>query len=448
MKAANASKYGLSEEYLTKVAPTMMQHEGPSNFGVMQASALSALIGKRQKDAAKQHMHKFGLLGKHDTLVDEDSFVNNPYKWAEANLRPALEKHGVKTDEEHRGGLVKAITQMFSNRKVGEYFTSMLVNSSIIGKDSKFLDRAQGTEGAATARSQDGFKAAESINTQLKDAAAAFLNLGPVIKGMNAIADRLSAGVNKFDQGSTADKTGMTIAGGVLAGGAAAAGVKGASMAYQWFTGAGALTGSAAALDASAAALTAAAAELAGGKALDTVASKLGTPAAVAAGGAGGGFLSKMWGAGAAALPFVWPAAVGVGAYYAAEGANDYSGITKESTRARMRRHQAKYNWWGKYIGDQGDDYSLGSPEVSPTMTYGTGAAGDRAVTVSGEVHGTTEVTIKVEAGSTLISIVEAVRKLSADLYGSLAANGPGSAGHSSYDAAPGFRPPSGFPGY
>ena len=52
------------------------------------------------------------------------------------------------------------------------------------------------------------------------------------------------------------------------------------------------------------------------------------------------------------------------------------SGRTRDSTRERHKRQAAKYNWYGKYIGGDGEGSSLAAaPEVSPTMTYGTGAS-------------------------------------------------------------------------
>jgi hypothetical protein len=212
---------------------------------------------------------------------------------------------------------------------------------------------------------------------------------------------------------------------GVVAGGAIGAGAAGLGLAgYGGFTllqslaGGFGLSSSAVALDASAAALTAAAGALSGGKVAGSVASAAG---AAASGG--------IWGKAAMGAAVLGVAGVGVGAYYAAEGANDASGITRESTRARHRRQAAKYNWYGKYIGDQSGG-AFGSPEMSSTMTYGTGVAGDRAVTVSGEVHGQAEVTVKLDAG-----FVQATARAVMKLIGGVGSNGPGSAGHSSPDA-------------
>jgi len=438
MQRANASKYGLSEDYLSSVVPTMMQHGGAPNFGVEQASAFSALIGGRQTKEAKAAMRAAGLLGKDNQLIGSGEFVRHPYQWTKKYLQPSLEKKGISMDEEHRGDVVETITKMFSNRKVADFFTSMLVNRGIIEKDKELLKGAKGTEGADQARREDAFQASTAITTQLKDAAASFLKLQPVIDGMNALADRMSKAISGFDKDDATGKAAKLGTIGAIGAGAGYGAFKLGSAIYQSFTGAAALTGSAAALDASAAALTAAAARLAGGATLAQVA---GGPASTAA-KAGGGVLSKAWPMVAGALPFLGVAGLGAGAYFAAEAANDYSGITRESTRERQRKQRAKYNWWGKYSPDGG---GMAAPQVSPTMTYGTGVGGDKqvSVTVTGEMSGEGKVVLEINAGSSLIDVVKRA-EAAIKLAGTVNSNGPGSTGKSYPDAAAPARPSTG----
>jgi hypothetical protein len=81
---------------------------------------------------------------------------------------------------------------------------------------------------------------------------------------MNGFARSVGRITNGFAEDTRpGQQVGRVIGGTILAGGAAAGGVLAARGAYQWFTGAGALSGSAVALNESAAALTAAAARLA-----------------------------------------------------------------------------------------------------------------------------------------------------------------------------------------
>jgi hypothetical protein len=202
MQRANASKYGLSDDYLQNVVPTMMQHEGASNFGNMQASAFSALVGGRQTKAAKAVMAGYGLMGEDGKIKAMDKFVSNPEKWASENLAPALENKGITMNEEHRGDVVKALTQMFSNRKVGEFFASMLVNQGIIAKDREMLQGAKGTEGADIARSQDPYVALAGLTTQAKDLATAFIGTKEAISAMNTAADDIGKRTKALKEGN------------------------------------------------------------------------------------------------------------------------------------------------------------------------------------------------------------------------------------------------------
>src|SRR5690242_6505893 len=124
----------------------------------MQASAFAALIGHQKvPKRSLAAMQKFGILDGKGNIIAENEFIANPYDWATKRLQPQLAKHGVTLDEEHRGDVVKAITQMFANRKVGEFFASMLVNQGIVEKDRANLAKAKGIEGAEYARTDDPF---------------------------------------------------------------------------------------------------------------------------------------------------------------------------------------------------------------------------------------------------------------------------------------------------
>ncbi|MGY3584451.1 TP901 family phage tail tape measure protein [Bradyrhizobium sp. USDA 4341] len=237
---------------------------------------------------------------------------------------------------------------------------------------------------------------------------------------------------------------------GVLAGGAIAAGTAGVAAsaigAYQFLkilTTGGGLVTSAAALDASAAALTSAAAALSGGKAVDVAADAAKSTAKTAAGASIG---ATIWGLGARALPFMPGVMLGAGIagglYAMHQSVEDagYEGLTS-GERLRRQRGGSMRNLYRRAW-----DYPIvpDVPEVSPTMTYGTGvgggAGGQVSVGVQGEVHGEVENKLTVEAGSSLLDVVKQAQQ-AIKIAGNLNGNGPGSLGHSSPDAA--APPPS-----
>nr|WP_249803361.1 phage tail tape measure protein [Bradyrhizobium sp. 35] len=230
----------------------------------------------------------------------------------------------------------------------------------------------------------------------------------------------------------------------VGAGAAAAAGgglYGGVKFAQTLFGGFG-LSTSAVALDGSAAALTAAAAELSAAAGVGAAAK--GTAATAATAGAG----SAIWAAGAAAAPWVaGAAAIGGGLFAMHKSVEDagYDGLTSGQRMTLQRRGSMRDLYrreWG--YGDN----SI-APEISPTMTYGTGVGGDKGqhVDVSGQVTGDGKLQVDVNAGSSLLDVVrraEAAIRLS----GTINSSGPGSLGHSSPDAsAPSPRPSTGQSG-
>lgn len=318
----------------------------------------------------------------------------------------------------------------FSAKNVSDLIITNLIDSPLVERARK--RKTVGLEGMDTLQDKDAKLAGEAMKKQTEDFSTALLNLKPVIDMMNAYSRSVAGATDTFNNGSTADKAGMLAGGGILGGAATYGGLMTAKGLYQWFTGGtAALNASAAALDGSAAALTAAAYRIAGGS---TVANAMSGGGAAAT--AGGSIWSKIGTGLGAAAPFGVPALVGAGAYYAAESANQAQGLTQEVDRDRLRKQSAKYNWWGKYTG--GDEGGIAGPEVSDTTRWGTGVDGDKgpvSVTVSGGVTGEATITVKVEAGSTLLQAVEQAHT-ALKLAGQINSNGPGSTGKSSPNAA------------
>lgn len=158
------------------------------------------------------------------------------------------------------------------------------------------------------------------------------------------------------------------------------------------------------------------------------------------AGGAAGalttGAGASAWAAGAAALPWVAGGVGVVAGLYAMRRATQdagYDGMTS-GERLRQQRGGSMRDTYRRAWGYDG----VSGPEVSDTMKFGTGVGGDKgtvtaALTGSAEVKGEAKLTIGVS--SQFITLVERAEQ-AIKLAGSLHANGPGSTGKSSPDAA------------
>lgn len=123
-----------------------------------------------------------------------------------------------------------------------------------------------------------------------------------------------------------------------------------------------------------------------------------------------------------------------------------YSGLTS-GERLRLQRGGSMRDMYRRAWG-YGDN-SL-APELSDTMTYGTGVGGDKGpqhVDVSGNVTGDGKLALDINAGSSLIDVVKRA-EAAIRLSGTINSSGPGSLGHSSPDAsAPAPRASTGTAG-
>ena len=421
----------LSNRFLMTTAPGLGRDLGDYQLGTSLASALSQNIGGRATKTSKAVQQEFGLRDKKGQFLDSRLAMTDPDKYAWEKILPALEKKKISPDDDV--AVAGAMSKLFSNRTVADVFTKLINQRAQYQAKAGQYEKAPGLEAAKPLLTKDPFVGYEAVLSQLRNLATQAPLMDAAAAGLAKLSSAIGSAVQTFSEGNRAEKIGMGTAVGLGAGGAAAVGAVGLRAAYQWFTGGtAALNASATALTGSAAALTAAAARLAAGATLASVAGGAGAaaaPAAAAAGAAGGGLLSKAWGVGAAALPFLGPAAIGTGAYLASEAANDYSGITKQSTRERMRKQQSKYNWWGKYTGGEQSDAGGGGSGQQPVTAQLQGSA-----EVSGET--TVKVEVTVNPSSELINATAAAKGATAQMKGMLNANGPGSTGRSSPDAS------------
>jgi hypothetical protein len=201
LQRSKTSKFGLSEDYMANVVPTMLQHEGANQFGTAQATAFNSLVGQRQTAAAKEKLRKFGILDKKDKLIGQQDFVANPYEWAKKYLAPKMEKAGMSLDTEagsaEREKAVDFLMKGFSNRNAGEFFASMLANRKVIEKDKPMLAKAQGLEAADKVTQNDPYQAWNAVVAQTKNLAqnifegstAVTTALNGLAAGLNFLAD-------------------------------------------------------------------------------------------------------------------------------------------------------------------------------------------------------------------------------------------------------------------
>jgi hypothetical protein len=329
--------------------------------------------------------------------------------------------------------------KLFGSKQGGRIATALGDSETLQKIIGEIENGSQGYAGKISAERMAGFDGAvsrfEGAVKNLETAVGRAFDTdgkgGPLTWVTDAIAKAIQ---------SAAEANSKVVMGGAI--GAGAIGLGGAGYgAYkfmQLLTTGGGLVASATALDGAALALTNAAAVLSGGKV--ATAATAAAPAAVAGG---------VWASRAAmALPWLGAGAIAAGGLYAMNVEKDGigtfgmpggAGARKASGGSVMDHRRRAFDADRARLGLP----PLGAPDapwVSPTMTYGTGASGDRKVDVHGEVEG--EVRIQQQFGLTpeaqrLLTLGDRMEDLVVKLNGTLRANGPGSTGRSSPDAAP-----------
>lgn len=431
-KQSRAAGLALSDRFLMSTVPGLIGDMGAAPVGTALASDLAQTIGGRATKESKAFQQKYGMRDRKGNFIDKELLQSDPDHYAWSKLIPAMKKAGVSPDSE--SGVTEFLSKAFSNRTVGDLFGKLVLQrAQYQGKDAQY-QKAPGLSAATELPARDPFVAAEGFISQLKNFAASLSD--PIFPAATAVLNSISGGLGalaqKLGAGDNADRIGAFAGTGLLGGGAVAGGVMAAKGAYQWFTGAGALTGSAAALNSSAAALTAAATQLAAANAKD-IAAKAAAPAATAAAGsvAGGSAAAggvAAWLARLTASPLTIPAllAGGLFSYNAAKSDAGTLGLTGAEA-AKKASGGSRLDHLRKSFGEDRD--RLGVPR-----------AGDQKVKAEIEGNATLTGTITVSPSPDFMTKIDAKIDSKINAFkatGVTSLGSSGSTGRASPDAAP-----------
>jgi len=154
IRQENPFATGFSNEFLYRVAPTLIQDMGASRSGTALNTLENTLAGGRMTKAAKAEMTQLGLLdagvsykeGSAGTVqVDQKGLkganlaLDNPYKWVNEVMIPALVAHGITGAKEQE----KEIAKLFSNRNAERIVVEFSVNQSRYAKDAGVIAQTE-----------------------------------------------------------------------------------------------------------------------------------------------------------------------------------------------------------------------------------------------------------------------------------------------------------------
>ncbi len=276
---AKSSLQGYNLDFLSNVAPTIIGTQGGQRAGTSAKAFTDVVMGKANDAKQAAEWMKYDLLDRKDVIMKKGQAVAwragavrdtklamaNPLEWAETVALPRMQAKGVDVND--KDALSQVLATMFRTG-TGNFFAAEIMQAaqrSRLHKD-KDLKAKTGTVDDMYARnlaedptaSMQAFSAAlENFTTVLSKAA-----MPTIASGLTSLASGIEVVSNALH-----DHPLLALAGGTAAAGGALAGS--GYMAYSLANGFG-LSASATALEGSAVALDAAAVRLGAGGAIGT----------------------------------------------------------------------------------------------------------------------------------------------------------------------------------
>ncbi|MGY3117889.1 hypothetical protein ACVWXQ_001826 [Bradyrhizobium sp. S3.14.4] len=344
-----------------------------SGFGNKLATGLSALVGGRMTKKVKGELTESGLLDKDGKLLDSEGYISNNYEWTQKHIKPLLEKQGVHFGE-HMSEEDKGKTVDWLQHHFSARNAADLMATNLI--DESLVERARGRKTAGLEGVPD--LQAKDATLALEGLKTQAQDLGGAFMGLATVTSAMNKVSGDFANYATFVRTGKMPESS-----------PGLHAIQNWWD----------------------------------------TP-----------FQDK-WrkhdGPGSKddpIKPFVGDLDP-MGGDYTRKSFHSkeyWEGLGREGasaeSAARLRRER----------GQRFDMPAFAAPEVSATTTYGTGVGSETVqaqLTGSAEVHGEVKQTIEVKASQYFEALVQNAQN-AIKLAGQYTANGVGSTGKSSPDAA------------
>ena len=154
-KAAKTAAFGLSDEFLYRLMPTLMQ-EVKTKTGGSQSAGTALMTGYRAvvqgviRKASMPAWEAMGLLSAGDVvrnatgsmqvrpggIKDSQLFQQNPYQWANEILAPAIASYGAK----HHLNREQVISALFGDRNAQWFFNTLIAKAPQFERDRKLIE--------------------------------------------------------------------------------------------------------------------------------------------------------------------------------------------------------------------------------------------------------------------------------------------------------------------
>lgn len=208
-----------TDDFITRIAASMMQEGSPSTVGTALASMDQAVVGGKMTDKALHAFDKLGLVrpdamifNKKGSLTEVasggieggDLFRTNPYEWTQKVLKPAIMRQitdGGRLKLSEEDIIAKAapvLSNMFGNRNA-EWIANTMFKERPIERDKELINQAQGLKAADDLLKKDWFTAVEAFGTQWENLMTALgaPEVGSATAMLNSLTDAL-VGMNQW----------------------------------------------------------------------------------------------------------------------------------------------------------------------------------------------------------------------------------------------------------
>jgi hypothetical protein len=200
-KLGRQATQSLSLDYMTSVAPKLIQELGGPGAGVAQQAFYTAVVGGHMTKTALQKLEEFALVDKSKVVAPKGGHLAsaagaiqdwqlaavNPYEWVNKILLPAMAKKGIIDPLQ----IQEVVSSMFSKSTAAQLVGILATQQSAIEKDRQVIHSTMSTDDAAKAfMKDDPIIAAKSLGNAL-DNMASELGFGSkeIAHGLSGLAD-------------------------------------------------------------------------------------------------------------------------------------------------------------------------------------------------------------------------------------------------------------------
>ncbi|WP_108461359.1 hypothetical protein [Devosia naphthalenivorans] len=205
IKYSRAAGKIFSDEYLFQWLPFRIAEVGGSDAGTQLRAFSDNTIGGTATDKVEDYQTQIGVRNEDGTMAYAAELLQNPERWINERLVPALEAAGVNTKDNVQ--LAQVLNDVASNRLARDFILSAITNWDQKQRLVENLPRTAGLAAADDIQDVNPFATLDGLVDSLENLSGAAGNhIFPVIiPAMNSLADTINsmaAGIREMPGGA------------------------------------------------------------------------------------------------------------------------------------------------------------------------------------------------------------------------------------------------------